>query len=405
MCAYEECLINGMARLKKQYFWQQLHREVFSIMQKMYEKGTCVDVVTVATEGKALFKDRTASWLMIKEAYISSSAFDHLVDKLIDLHERRGLSDMAIKVSEQVNEDITINEIVSGIEQAIYSVANDEQAVIVTPKEHASRMLDTLSNRMERKSNCGIKTRYRDINYALNGGFEPGQLIILAAQTGKGKTAFAMNLMRDIAIIQKIPGLYVNTEMNEEQMDCRWMSMLTGIDHHKIATGNLITEEFNKVNGILDHMHNSGFHSVTEPNLTMNKMISISRKFTAQKKCKVIVCDYIGRISTLDPKLQEWQVLKNAAKQLKTLAQELGVTVIMLAQVTKSERLEGAQSMENECDLYGYLRPLYDDELASMAEFNYCLDVQKNRSGPCKKIRLKFYGDRLTFCGEGDEKL
>lgn len=405
MCAYQECLINGMARIKKDYFTEPLHKAVFELMAKMYDKGNAVDVVTVATEGKSLFKERSVSWLMIKEAYISTAAFEHLVDKLINLHEIRGISNMAIKVVDQIKNDVAISEIVSGIEQAIYSIANEGQAEIITPKQHACRMLETLDNRMERKSNCGIKTRYRDINYALNGGFEPGQLIILAAQTGKGKTAFAMNLMKDIAIMQKIPALYVNTEMNQEQMDCRWMSMLSGIDHHKIATGDLTDEQFRKLTGIMDYMHNSGFHSVTEPNLTMNKMISMSRKFAAQKKCKVIVCDYIGRISTLDPKLQEWQILKNAAKQLKTLAQELKVTVIMLAQVTEAEKLEGAKAMKNECDLYGYLRELYQDELAALAAFNYCLDVQKNRSGPCKKIPLKFYGDRLTFCGEGDEKL
>jgi replicative DNA helicase len=177
------------------------------------------------------------------------------------------------------------------------------------------------------------------------------------------------------------------------------MSILTGIFHSKIASGKLDDKEVSQVMKAFDVMNNSGFYSVTEPALTMQKLVSICRRYASQKKCRVIVVDYIGRMDTLDAKLQEWQVLKTAAKRLKTLAQELKATVIMLAQVNDDEKLEGARAMKNECDLYGYLRPLYADELATLAEFNYCLSIEKNRSGPTRKIPLKFYSEILTFRG------
>jgi replicative DNA helicase len=315
---------------------------------------------------------------------------------------------VAQKIVNGVNNGQETTELLAAVQNDVYAISlESESKAIITPRQHAERILNTVAKRMEKKEQHGIMTSIFKLNKMLNSGcgYQPGELVIMAAKTGKGKTAFALNQAKDIAVIQKVPTLYINTEMNEEQMDCRWMSMLSGIDHYKIATGQLSSEEVNKVFTIMNRMNDGGFHSVTEPNLTLNKLISMSRKFAVQKKCKVIVVDYIGRLDTLDAKLKEWEVLKQAAKKLKTLAQELKVTVIMLAQVTESEKLEGAKAMKNECDMYAYLRPLYEDELASMAEFNYCLDVQKNRSGPCKKIRLKFYGDRLTFVGEGDEKL
>jgi replicative DNA helicase len=398
MCQGSDCLTLGMARLNKGHFDKPIHKAVFELMKTMYEANKKIDVLTVAQEGKELLSGSGVSWLMIKEAFVPSGTFSALADKLNKLYEYRCLSNMAVKVIDRVREGMEPQDITAEIESSIFTVGGQESE-IMTPNEHARRMMDTIEKRMNQKSNGGIYTTYTDLNMALNGGFEPGQLIILAAQTGKGKTAFAMNLTRDIAVKSKIPSLYINTEMSGEQMDCRWMSILTGIFHSKIASGKLDDKEVSQVMKAFDVMNNSGFYSVTEPALTMQKLVSICRRYAAQKKCRVIVVDYIGRMDTLDAKLQEWQVLKTAAKRLKTLAQELGATVIMLAQVNDDEKLEGARAMKNECDLYGYLRPLYADELATLAEFNYCLSIEKNRSGPTRKIPLKFYGEILTFKG------
>ncbi len=399
MCQSEDCLANGMARVKDEYLQDSFHQKVFSLIKDMYDKNQHISVVTVAQEGKKLFANNSVSWLMIKESYISTATFEHLVDRLISTYQSRKLHNIASKIVSMVNEKSEPDEVIKQVEQDIYSVIGDSKLSVVTPKEHAMRMLDTMYRRIEQKTNGGIKTSYSELNKALNGGFEPGQLIIVAAQTGKGKTAFAMNLMRDISIQQKISALYINTEMSEEQMDVRWLTLLSMTDHYSIATGKVDEAQQKKMLETMDKMNNGGFHSVNEPNLTLNKLISICRRFSAQKKSKFIVVDYIGRMDTLDPKLAEWQILKIAAKKLKTLAQELRVTILMLAQVNDSEKLEGARSMKNECDMYGYLRPLNDSEMSEISGFNYALDVEKNRSGPTRKIPLNFHGEILTFKG------
>jgi len=260
---------------------------------------------------------------------------------------------------------------------------------------------------MEKKSNGGIKTGYKKLNYAMNGGFLPEQLIILAAKTGKGKTAFALNLMRDIAITQKKEALYINTEMGAEQIDCRFMSILnadekTDFTHSDIASGNITESQSIKITQSLDRMYNSGFYSATVPDLTIQTLVSLARRFKAQKDLKVLVVDYVGRMDTQDQKLKEYQVLKNIAKRLKTLAQELKITVIMLAQITDEDKLEGAKAMKNECDLLGYLREMTGGELERHGAngFNYFLAIEKNRDGQAIKVPLKFIGEQMTFVGE-----
>lgn len=402
MVSDQDNLSNGMARIKKEHFSDRFHQEAFELVRKMYEDGKHVEPVTVGQEGKGLFGKSGISWLLAN--YISPGAFDGLTDKLIKCYQLRKLHGTAISIANAIKAGEEPEEVIKLIETDIYSVVSESKMEVVTPKEHAQRMMNTLISRMEKKSNGGIMTTYGDLNRALNGGFEKGQLIIVAAKTGKGKTAFAMNLMRDISVVQKIPGLYINTEMSEDQEDIRMMTLVSEVDHYKIASGTLNSNEKNIVMKNLDKINTSQFYSITEPALTMNKLMSICRRFTAQKKCRFIVVDYIGRMDTMDAKLQEHQVLKNAAKKLKTIAQETKTTILMLAQVNDDEKLEGARGMKNEADMYGYLRELSDEEQSKFG-CNYALCVEKNRSGPTRKIPLTFKGDTLTFRGKNHEQL
>jgi replicative DNA helicase len=195
--------------------------------------------------------------------------------------------------------------------------------------------------------------------------------------------------------MKKYPGLYINTEMSGKQMDLRWVSMLSQIPYYRIATGGMGDQEYDKAQKCALMIDSGAFYSVNVPDLNMNKLMSICRRFVAQKKCKIVVVDYIGRMDTMDPKLQEWQVLKIAAKRLKTIAQELKIGIIMLAQMTDADKLEGSRGMENECDLFAHLRVAEEKEKTDMV--NYVLDVRKNRSGPTSKVPLLYTGDTLTF--------
>ncbi|EAX47540.1 DnaB domain protein helicase, C-terminal domain protein [Thermosinus carboxydivorans Nor1] len=400
-----ECLDSGMALVKKEYFAEPFHRTVFDHVQAMYSAGKHIDAITVYEEIKDIAKGRGVSWMTLKDAFFSSATFEYCVNKLADLYRARRLADLAQKTLKRIQQKDEPEDILKDVEGELYAITMQTSEIkILTPQDHARRMFETLSKRLEKRSNGGICTSYVRLNYATNGGFLPGQLIIIAAQTGKGKTAFAMNLMRDIAIQQKQPALYINTEMSEEQMDCRWMAMLTPepeLTHTKIASGQLTDEESLSVVRALDKMNNSGFYSTTIPDLTLTTLVSTARRFKSRTGMKVLVVDYVGRMDTSDPKLQEWQVYKQIAKRLKTLAQELQITVIMLAQITEDEKLEGARGMKNECDLFACLREMTPDEsLSFLQSYNYFLVLDKNRDGRRIKIPLRFIGEKLTFEGE-----
>jgi replicative DNA helicase len=405
----QDCLEKGLT-LTPDHFTNTTAKKILACLKQLHQENIPTGPVAVYDKLKNSGEMFNTEFAIIKDVFCTKLNFDHYLFRLGELLKARRLYQITEQIKRGIIERENIDSILTTVENQIYSLGTSRQDYhIVTPKERAERILDTVAKRMEKKSNGGISTSYLKLNRCLNGGALPGQLIIIAAKTGKGKTAFALNLNRDIAITQKIPSLYVNTEMGEEQIDVREAAILTagtGITHYDLASGNLTNEQFQRLANELNRTHNGGFYSVTVPDLTINSLLSIARRFKAKIDMKLLTVDYVGRMETQDPKLQEWQVLKTIAKRLKTLAQQLQVTVIMLAQMTDEERLEGARAMKNECDLFGYLREMTPEESAAMLNsYNYVLVVDKNRDGPTGKIPLKFNGETMTFIGESLEEV
>jgi replicative DNA helicase len=218
-------------------------------------------------------------------------------------------------------------------------------------------------------------------------GYKPGDLVILGAQTGHGKTAYALHTARAVSVDNRRNMLYLNTEMSREQIALRWGSILSGIEHERIRSGQLNETELSRVFAGYSRLRESGFYSYPCPNLTPEKTVSIGRKFKAQKNIDMMIIDYVGRMEKFDPRLQEWQMLEQIVKAQKTLAQNLKMVVICLVQLNPDGTLQGAKRMKNECDLMLKLRPIPKEELEENEQLknylhpNYYIEIEKNRDG------------------------
>ncbi|NLF83447.1 MAG: DNA helicase, partial [Candidatus Gastranaerophilales bacterium] len=169
----------------------------------------------------------------------------------------------------------------------------------------------------------------------------------------------------------------------------RWGCTLSGIDHGKIRNGAITNEEFSQITEAYRKLTESGVYTVHIPNLTPAKLASISRKAKIKKDVQLIIVDYIGRMETVDPRLQEWQVLYNIIKAQKQLAQNLECAVMCLVQLNPDGSLQGAKKMKNDCDLMLKLVPVPEEVVKEIAiekrtayeNWNYDLVVDKNRDG------------------------
>jgi len=402
----KECLESGVYDVNPDHFSQKFCKDVFYKIKEMYEANMTVNPVTVATELRDIVHANGTTWLLVKDALYSADSFKYQIKRLEDKYNTRILVEAAQAAIKQADEGGNIHEIIKNLSDSLDNINIGEEVEIITPKQLAHRMLETIGLRLGKKTNGGICTRFAKLNKIINGGVLPGQLLMVGAKTGEGKTAFAMNLNHDIAVKQKIPSLYVNTEMSDKQIDFRNSAILcakTKFTHSDFATGNMTQEEYDGLPVMFERMYQSGFHTTTQPNLNINKLISIARKFKSKTGMKFMVVDYVGRMDTTDSKLSEWQVLKNIAKKLKTLAQQLEITILMLVQINDDDKVKGAKDMKDECDLFAHLRQMTPEELAENPGFNYFLAVEKNRDGMTGLIKLKFIGEKMYFIGEDED--
>ncbi len=254
-----------------------------------------------------------------------------------------------------------------------------------------------------------IFTQFKAVDTA-TGGMDGGDLVILSAPTGGGKSALALNMAIEIAA-QGSPSLYVDSEMSERQQAERIAAYISHTKHGDIRGGNLSddTKEkvFQEVKATLSCL--PVFHERI-PDLNTNNILLELRRAVSRHGIKIVFVDYIGRCDSISGRtknIQPWEVLTDSARRLKTIAQELNIVVVMLAQLSKENTLARASYMLHEADAWLNLRKLEDKEQREVMEnrlpWSHVLEVRKARNGETgAKSFLLFDGPTMTFTD--DEK-
>jgi predicted ATP-dependent serine protease len=250
-----------------------------------------------------------------------------------------------------------------------------------------------------------INVSYGSLNRAI-GGFEKGDLIILSAESGAGKSAFSMNIARDVGVTMRRPVLYMNSEMTTEQQELRWASCLSGVSHSAIRAGQ-ISDEYDVIANSLTGMMNSKLYTLNMPDMKISNVLSQIRLLHRRYGIEMVIVDYIGRMDTMSVKdaAKEWQLMLNSARMLKTLATELKIVVVMVAQLTRDGgHLAQGSYMKHEADLWLNICRWKDEkDLAENYPWNCFLEVRKARNVETgASLRMYFNGDTLTFTDDED---
>lgn len=240
-------------------------------------------------------------------------------------------------------------------------------------------------------------------------GVSPGDLVLVAAATSHGKSAFAQNILAQLGVQQKHPVVYLNTEMSESKVTDRLLAILTGIEVKRIMTGFISATEKDILANATARLREAPIVvSDALPDLTPQKAMTLARKYKRQG-AELVIFDYIGRMEIgLGGKLQEYQILEQITKGLKQMAQQLKIAVMVLAQLhEESGWLAGSKRMKNEADIFLKLVPVDKDDKELWALFgeqgvqdqaNYALLLEKNRNGEADVvIPLVFEKSRLQM--------
>jgi replicative DNA helicase len=400
----EDACIEAYNTLSASDFYLPKHGTIFELICSLYERDIKPTFVEVLKEANALGMFSHPADIeeleYISGHYIYDENIKYWIKKVKEKAKTRKYIDFLVKHYQTLLEetDANIDDLMMRAEEELTNLTAlelDDQ--IDTPEDIASLGYNEVERRFLRYKDIkenhkgvlpldGLPSGFDTLNH-ITLGYKPGDLVILAAQTGHGKTSFALHTAKAIAVDSRKNVLYLNTEMSREQIALRWGSILSEIEHERIRSGDITETELSIVFNAYSRLRESGFYSYPCPNLTPEKTISIARKFKAQKNIEMMIIDYIGRMDKLDPRLQEWQILEQIVKTQKMLAQNLKITVMCLVQLNPDGTLQGAKRMKNECDLMIKLSPIPREELEENEELkkylnpNYYITIEKNRDG------------------------
>jgi replicative DNA helicase len=376
MLQSEKLLFEGLAIITVNHFQNEDHQAIFeSISDLVSEKGTASFSIVYKMLRDRVNSDRL---LVIKQTAVAESAFSFWMEQLHESYKRRSYIQAAKEILNIANSDRPIKEVTEIVERKILSVdAREGSEKIFTPEE-AGR---SAAEEFEKRVNSGERIHGIKLSREVPTGGVPAydgfpgldnlfrglrakDLIVLAARTGDGKTALAQNIVRHASIHQNYRTFYQNTEMNPDEVVFRFVAAMSGKDFEEIDSGTLNSWDRGMVRQSFENFCNSRIYISHLPMLTPERSRGLARQFKiTYGQLDLLVIDYIGRMELQDGKnKQEWQVLRDVAKECKRLAGEMNVCVILISQLTEEGKLQGAKAIANEADGVLYLEPMEKDE-------------------------------------------
>ena len=404
--------------LQPQDFYDPRHRHIFHGMVSLYNNHRPIDLVTLQSilkTEKTLKNIGGVPYLTELSNFVPTASHAKAYAELVEQASiRRRLITAGTQIAEKAyNEDAAIGELVGQAEKDLFAVSDK-----TTKTEYAALedlLIDTFDRIEELHKNKGalrgLKTGFRDLDKK-TAGLQKGDLIIIGARPAMGKTTFAQNLAYNSATINQKGVLFFSMEMASSEIVDRIVSDVSGVDNWRIRTGNVSDEDFTKIGDALAEMAEVPLYIDDTSSMTILELRNKARRAAHDHNIGLIIVDYLQLLQGSDRYAgNRVQEVTEISRGLKTLARELEVPVIALAQLSRGvtgrddprpvlSDLRESGSIEQDADLVMFLhRPDYykqnqdDFEPTNITE----LLVAKHRHGPVGKIELYFHPELLRF--------
>lgn len=404
-------------------FYKDAHKFIFEAIFKLFENSEPVDLLTVSSQLK---KDEKLDlvggdfYLISLTQRVSSSAH-------IEFHARiilqKYIQRSLIKISNEIIEDAydetkDVFDLLDNAEAKLYEVT---QGNVKKSTETAQNLVLQAKKKIEEISNkeglSGIPSGFDKLD-KLTSGWQPSDLIIVAARPGMGKTALTLTMARNMAVNSNIPVAFFSLEMSSVQLITRLISSETALSSEKLRTGKLEKHEWEQLNVKVKTLEKAPLYIDDTPSLSIFDLRAKARRLASQYGIKLIVIDYL-QLMTAGGSMKggnREQEISTISRNLKALAKELNVPVIALSQLSRAVETRGGSkrpllsdlresgAIEQDADIVSFIyRPEYykidewDDEERSPTEGQAEFIVAKHRNGGLDNIRLKFIGHLGKF--------
>lgn len=411
----------ALEQLRPEDFYLPAHEAICACMRDIRNAGGAVDLVTLANElerhGK-LAMVGGAAYLSELLAFVPTATN---VQEYVEIVEEKSVRRQLIRAGSDVirdgnNDEADIDRVLDNAERRIYDISMRKAADSLVPIEQvvpeAFAEIGELMNRRGRLT--GVDTGFIDLNRMTN-GLQKSDLIIVAARPAMGKTAFALNMAQYAALHDNRTVVIFSLEMSAQQLVMRMLCSEASVESQRIKEGMVDPGDTERLVEVMEPMSRSSMYIDDTGGISVPEIRSKCRRLKARRGLDLVIIDYLqlmqatgGRRS--DSRTQE---VSDMTRQLKLLARELEVPVVLLAQLNRGPEtrqdhtpmiadLRESGSIEQDADMVILLyRPAVYDETADNTSQAI---IAKHRHGPTGVVQLVWQGEYTRFLNLAPEE-
>ncbi|NTV11023.1 MAG: replicative DNA helicase [Zoogloea sp.] len=401
-------------------FYRDDHRRIFRQIAKLIELGKPADVVTVYESLEKNGEAERAGGLAYLGEIANSTPSAANVRRYGEIVRERAILRKLVSVGDEIASSALTpsgkdaKSLLDEAEAKVFEIAEAgarHSAGFMPIQPILGQVVDRIQELYDSDSQSeitGVATGFTDLD-SKTSGLQPSDMIIVAGRPGMGKTSFALNVAENVAVECGLPVAIFSMEMPGTQLAMRFLASVGRLDQHKVRTGKLSDEEWQRLTFALGKLHEAPIFIDETPGLNPTDLRARARRLYRQcGRLGLIVIDYLQLMTSLKESDNRAAELSEISRSVKSLAKELNVPIIALSQLNRSleqrpnkrpvmSDLRESGAIEQDADIIMFI---YRDEIYNPdSQDKGCAEliIGKHRNGPTGTVRLAFLGEYTRF--------
>ena len=408
--------------LRPDSFYSDGHKAIYSAMLQLFQRSQPVDLLTVTEELRKTGDLESVGgpyYLVELTNRVASAAnIEYHARIIAQKHIQRELIRVSTQIIKDAYEDTTdVFDLLDDAEKGLFAITQQNLSRgVENMGSLATKTLKLIESLKDKEDGLtGVPTGFAGID-RLTSGWQPSDLIILAARPGMGKTSFVLALARNAAMDFKKPVAIFSLEMSNLQLVQRLISLEAEISGSKLRNGQLENHEWIQLHKTIEIMSEAPIHIDDTPGINIFELRAKCRRLKMQHDIQMVIIDYLQLMSggSDNQKGNREQEVSAISRALKGMAKELNVPVLALSQLSRAVEVRGGTkrpqlsdlresgSIEQDADMVGFIyRPEYyqilEDEEGQSLKGVAEIIIAKHRHGALDTIKLRFMDQFAKF--------
>lgn len=420
MLLSKDAIADVVESLRASDFYKPAHETIYEAILSLYGHGSPADAITVADELKKrgeLTRVGGAAYIHTLIASVPTAANAQYYAEIVKEHAiMRRLIEAGTKIAQlgyanETEVDTLVDQAQAEIYAATDGNAKEDYVSFSEALEETINEIDANSNRPD--GVYGVPTDFIEFD-ELTGGLHGGQMIVIAARPGVGKSTLALDIARSASIHHQMTTVFFSLEMSRTELAMRILSAEGKISMGRLKKGDLDTEGWTNLATLQGRIDSAPLFIDDSPNMTLMEIRAKCRRLKQRNDLKLVVLDYLQLMSSGKKVESRQQEVSEFSRSLKLLAKELDVPVIALSQLNRGSEqrtdkrpmvsdLRESGSIEQDADMVILLHreDMYNPDSERVGEAD--MIIAKHRGGPTRTIPLAFSGKYSRFNNMANE--